>query len=82
MNATIALNTLNSQVALQNIQRICPFLATSLINTHRKPTQFFMNGDNLLSNEGTTQSDPLAMPMCALDTVTQMRTLRSKVYET
>ena len=55
--------------ALHNIRRICPALATILINTYRDPTDLFVDGDCLLSQEGTTQGDPLAMPMYALATV-------------
>ncbi len=49
--------------ALHNITRLCPSLATVLINTYRA---LFVDGDVLYSREGTTQGDPLAMPMYAL----------------
>ena len=64
-----AFNSLNRQVALENIRRLCPPLATILINTYRAPTELFVDGDTLLSREGTTQGDPLAMPMYALATI-------------
>ena len=55
------------------VQRYCtlnevPTTATILINTYRAPTELFVDGDTLLSQEGTTQGDPLAMPMYALAT--------------
>ena len=44
-----ATNAFNSQVALLNIRRLCPPLATILINTYRVPTELFVDGDILLS---------------------------------
>ena len=35
-------------------------------NTYRGDTQLFIDGDTLLSREGTTQGDPLAMAMYAI----------------
>ena len=34
--------------------------------TYRSPAQLFVDGEVILSGEGTTQGDPLAMPMYAL----------------
>ena len=68
-DASNAFNSLNRQVALHNIQRICPPLSTILTNTYRAPTELFVDGDTILSQEGTTQGDPLAMPMYALATI-------------
>ena len=75
VDATNAFNSLNRQTALHNIRRICPALATILINTYRDPTDLFVDGDCLLSQEGTTQGDPLAMPMYALATVPLIKRL-------
>ena len=61
-----AFNSLNRQVVLHNIRRLCPLLATTLINTYRAPTELFVDGDTILSQEGTTYGDLLAMPMYAL----------------
>ena len=65
INATIAFKSLNWLVALRNIQHCCP----TLPNTYRKPSELFVDGQVLRSEEGTTQSDPLAMPMYALATI-------------
>lgn len=41
-----------------------------------------MDGDVLLSSEGTTQGDPLAMPMYVLATIPLMKKLNSNVDQT
>ena len=66
---------------LLNIQRLCSFLATILINTYRAPSELFVDGDVLLSQEGMTQGDPLAMPMYALATILLIRKLKDSVNE-
>ncbi len=70
VDASNAFNSLNRQAALRNIRRIRPPLATILINTHKKPSELFVDRQKTLwSEEGTTQGDPLAIPMYALATV-------------
>ena len=66
IDATNAFNCLNREAALHNIRHLCPSLSTILINTYRNPTELFVDGSTILSQEGTTQGDPLAMPMYAL----------------
>ena len=66
VDASNAFNSLNRQVALQNIHHLCPSISKALINTYRKDTQLFIDGETLLSQEGTTQGDPLAMVMYAI----------------
>ena len=75
VDARNAFNSLNRQTALHNIQRLCPSLAPVLINTYRAPTELYVDGDVLYSKEGTTQGDPLAMPMYALATISLIRYL-------
>ena len=81
VDATNAFNSLNRQVALLNIRRLCPPLATILINTYRAPTELFVDDDILLSHEGTTQGDPLAMPMYALATIPLIKNLKSNTKQ-
>ena len=69
VDASNAFNSLNGQFAPQNTRHLCPSLATILINTYRAPTDLFIHGNVLLSQEGTTQGDPLAMSFYALSTV-------------
>ena len=66
VDASNAFNSLNRQAALLNIRHLCPSLATVLINTYRQAADLYVAGTTLLSQEGTTQGDPLAMPMYAI----------------
>ena len=58
----------HKEAALHNIQYICPALAPALINTNHNATDLYVGGLILYSEEGTTQGNPLAMPMYALAT--------------
>lgn len=73
VDASNAFNNLNRQVALANIARLCPAISTVLVNCYRHPSPLFVGGSSLLSQEGTTQGDPLAMAMFALATVPLIR---------
>ena len=79
VDASNAFNSLNHLTALHNIRHLCPSLATVLINSYRSPTQLFIFGDVLCSSEGTTQGDPLAMPMYALATIPLIKKLHSTI---
>ena len=65
----------NCETALQNILHLCPPLAKVLVNTYREDVQLFIDGDTLLSQEGTTQGDPLAMAMYAVAITPLIRSL-------
>ena len=66
VDASNAFNSLNRQAALRNVHRHCPSISKVLINTYREDVQLFIDGETLLSQEGTTQGDPLAMAMYAI----------------
>ena len=69
VDASNVFNFMNQQTALQNIQYICSPLATVLINVYQNSSQLFITGgDEILSKEGTTQGDNLAMPFYGLGT--------------
>ena len=65
VDASNAFNLLNRIVALHNIHQLCPSFAPILINTYRSAATLYIADDTLLSEEGTTQGDPLAIPMYA-----------------
>jgi len=66
IDAKNAFNSLNRQTALQNIKVICPSLHIILNNSYQEPSALFVNGTKILSKEGVTQGDPLAMPFYGL----------------
>ena len=76
-----AFNALNRQVSLRNVLKLCPSLAKILINTYREDIQLFINGETLLSQEGTTQGDPLAMAMYAITITPLIHHLENKSVE-
>ena len=69
VDASNAFNSLNREVALRNVKHLCPSLATILINSYRSQSELFINGETILSQEGTTQGDTLAMAMYAISTI-------------
>ena len=67
VDASNTFNSLNRKAALHNIRIICPEFSTVLINTYQLPVRMFIQGgEEILSLEGTTQGDNLAMPFYAL----------------
>ena len=52
-------------------------MATILINIYREAMELFVNDVTLYSEEGTTQGDPLAMPMYALAIITLIKNLNA-----
>ena len=53
----------------------------ALINTYRSDTQLFVDGETFLSQEGTTQRDPLAMAMYAISTMPVIQCLNHSVQQ-
>ena len=72
VDASNAFNSLNRTVALQNIHQLCLSFAPILLNTYWSAAALYTGGDLLFCEEGTTQGDPLAMPMYALATVSRI----------
>ena len=67
-------------MALHNIQYLCPEFATVLINTYRVPSRLFVvNGGEILSVEGTTQGDTLAMQFYGISITPVINFLRERV---
>ena len=77
-----AFNNLNRQLALANIASLCPAFSRVLINTYRNDAKLFVGGgETILSREGTTQGDPLAMAMYALALVPMITRLSNVVKQ-
>ena len=67
VDAANAFNKLNRNVLLHNIQYICPEVSTYVRNCYTIPARLFVIGGlELLSQEGTTQGDPLGMAIYAI----------------
>ena len=67
IDASNAFNALNRAAALHNIRVLCPVIAAYAINNYRQPARLFITGGKeIVSAEGTTQGDPLAMGLYAL----------------
>ena len=81
VDASNAFNSLNREAALRNIHILCPVIAPMLINTYRTPSRLFIDGDHILSREGTTQGDPLAMAMYAIGMLPLIHKLQSVVAQ-
>ena len=75
VDSTYAFNRLNRQVTLVNCEVICPALSPILINTYRNNSWLLIDGQCMLSKEGTTQGEPLAMAMYAIGTQPLIRRL-------
>ena len=76
VDASNAFNSLNRMVALHNVQYTCPDFATILINTYRTSSRLIISGGReILSEEGTTQGDNLAMAFYGIATITLIENL-------
>ena len=61
-----AFNHLNHIAGLLNIKTTHPSIAPIHINPYRSDAELYVDSEIILSQEGTTQSEPLAMAMYAL----------------
>ena len=66
VDASNAFNSLNRSSALLNVKFLCPSRAPALINIYHYHAELYVADEAILSQEGTTQGDPLAMAMYAL----------------
>ena len=77
-DASNAFNCLNREVCLRNVQHACPSLAHLVVNTYRWPAKLFVGGETILSEEGTTQGDPVAMAMYAIGIAPLMKSVATE----
>ena len=63
IDAENAFNSLNRELALKNVEILCPALHHALANSYNHPSNLYVNNMVLTSTEGTTQGDPLPMAM-------------------
>ena len=60
---------------MHNIRHLWLTIATILVNSYRAPTELFLDCNTILSQEGRTQGDPIAMAMYGLATIPLIRRL-------
>ena len=78
IDASNAFNQMNRSVALHNIQITCKEMSLYIINTYRSSSRLFIcGGGEILSQEGTTQGDPLAMPWYSVNASVMIQSLRT-----
>ena len=67
IDANNAFNSINRKVVLHNMTILCPEFAIYIRNCYATSARLFVTGGKeLLSMEGTTQGDPIAMAMYAI----------------
>lgn len=67
VDASNAFNSLNRHAFLHNISIICPQISIYVNNCYKIPPRLFIiGGEEIISQEGTTQGDPTAMAIYAL----------------
>ena len=67
VDASNVFNSLNRSATMHNVRILCPTLSIFVINVYRMPSRLLVSGGGeIRSCEGTTQGDPLGMPMYAL----------------
>ena len=76
VDAKNAFNNLNRTVALHNVIETCPSFHRYLNNSYKAPADL---GKFILSKEGATQGDPVAMAMYSVATSPIKRTLSTKL---
>ena len=80
VDASNAFNSMNRHALLHNIRYLCPAMATYLRNCYKTPSRLFVaGGQEILSAEGTTQGDPLAMPGYGIGIMPLLSFLKAEV---
>ena len=69
IDAKNAFNVLNRRTALENVKAFCPSLHVALQNSYSHPSHLYIGKSTILSQEATTQGDPLAMAMYGIATL-------------
>ena len=69
IDATSAFMQMNRAIAMHNFQITCNKMSLYIINTYISHSTLFIRGrGEVLSQEGTTQNDPLPMPQYSVNT--------------
>lgn len=78
VDASNAFNNINRSVLLHNTKITCPEISTYMANFYHLPARLFvLGGQEIASEEGTTQGDPIAMSMYALGLIPLLSSVMS-----
>ena len=78
IDASNAFQQMNRSVAIHNVQITCKEMSLYIINTYRNPSRLFIcGGGEILSQEGTTQEDTMAMSWYSINTSIMIQSLRT-----
>ena len=70
VDAANAFSSVNRKIFLHNINEVCPSIGIYVENCYILPSRLFIIGwSEIKSSDGTTQGDPVAMPICALSVI-------------
>lgn len=82
VDASNALTLLNHLVALHKVQVLCPQFSPILINTYREISRMvFLEKNEIMSREDTTQGDNLEMSFYAIGITPLLRSLKIKCFD-
>ena len=81
IDASNAFNALNRKLAMRNNDSICPSLTSAVYNSYIYPSKLFVNGETLLSEEGTTQGDPIAMAIYGISILPIIRKFNPSIVQ-
>ena len=72
-DAAKAFNSVNRKVFLYSINAVCPLISIYVQNCYTLPSSLFIIGcTEVQSSKGTTQGDPVAIPIYALSVIPLM----------
>ena len=69
IDAKNAFNELNRQTAFENVKALCPLFHVALQNSYSHLSHLYFGKSTIVSQEGATQGDPLAMAMYGIATL-------------
>ena len=79
IDARNAFNSLNRDLALKHIRKLCHSIYTAIRNSYKTPSVLFIDKRVMMSQEGTTQSDPIAMSMYGVATLPLIDMLEDQI---
>ena len=83
MHCSWWMHSLNRRVFLHNISYVCPPVAIYIRKCYSVPSRLFvLGGTEILSSDGTTHGDPVAMPVYAIGITPLLELIKPHATET